>query len=139
MIRRPPRSTRTDTRFPYTTLFRAEWPFDDLRKAALSILSGGHGSRGGTLVRNEEHSSDENRADRPADRGRTAYSLRRNRARDFVADRGTRRDGTRCHTLRQRRLGHQGAPGASMAASVTPRRLRVRCERAAHDDAGACP
>src|SRR3546814_1661335 len=24
MIRRPPRSTRTDTRFPYTTLFRAE-------------------------------------------------------------------------------------------------------------------
>src|SRR3546814_6185616 len=23
MIRRPPRSTRTDTRFPYTTLFRA--------------------------------------------------------------------------------------------------------------------
>src|SRR3546814_4082465 len=28
MIRRPPRSTRTDTRFPYTTLFRsnlAEW------------------------------------------------------------------------------------------------------------------
>src|SRR3546814_2648188 len=26
MIRRPPRSTRTDTRFPYTTLFRSmEW------------------------------------------------------------------------------------------------------------------
>src|SRR3546814_13453189 len=24
MIRRPPRSTRTDTRFPYTTLFRAQ-------------------------------------------------------------------------------------------------------------------
>src|SRR3546814_19887133 len=24
MIRRPPRSTRTDTRFPYTTLFRSE-------------------------------------------------------------------------------------------------------------------
>src|SRR3546814_3491048 len=35
MIRRPPRSTRTDTLFPYTTLFRsidaAEWvdPYDD--------------------------------------------------------------------------------------------------------------
>src|SRR3546814_20550499 len=33
MIRRPPRSTRTDTLFPYTTLFRSErrspvrWPF----------------------------------------------------------------------------------------------------------------
>src|SRR3546814_10094126 len=29
MIRRPPRSTRTDTLFPYTTLFRsAEFPYD---------------------------------------------------------------------------------------------------------------
>src|SRR3546814_8288252 len=26
MIRRPPRSTRTDTLFPYTTLFRSPWP-----------------------------------------------------------------------------------------------------------------
>src|SRR3546814_2220009 len=26
MIRRPPRSTRTDTRFPYTTLFRSQEP-----------------------------------------------------------------------------------------------------------------
>src|SRR3546814_17544599 len=26
MIRRPPRSTRTDTRFPYTTLFRSTNP-----------------------------------------------------------------------------------------------------------------
>src|SRR3546814_5471105 len=25
MIRRPPRSTRTDTLFPYTTLFRSYW------------------------------------------------------------------------------------------------------------------
>src|SRR3546814_14711737 len=30
MIRRPPRSTRTDTLFPYTTLFRSgEWIRDD--------------------------------------------------------------------------------------------------------------
>src|SRR3546814_11640752 len=27
MIRRPPRSTRTDTLFPYTTLFRSHIPF----------------------------------------------------------------------------------------------------------------
>src|SRR3546814_1585830 len=27
MIRRPPRSTRTDTLFPYTTLFRSLYPF----------------------------------------------------------------------------------------------------------------
>src|SRR3546814_1355756 len=26
MIRRPPRSTRTDTLFPYTTLFRSQFP-----------------------------------------------------------------------------------------------------------------
>src|SRR3546814_20795811 len=29
MIRRPPRSTRTDTLFPYTTLFRSAWPEQD--------------------------------------------------------------------------------------------------------------
>src|SRR3546814_3339239 len=28
MIRRPPRSTRTDTLFPYTTLFRSVWKND---------------------------------------------------------------------------------------------------------------
>src|SRR3546814_1434460 len=28
MIRRPPRSTRTDTLFPYTTLFRNVYPVD---------------------------------------------------------------------------------------------------------------
>src|SRR3546814_11074002 len=27
MIRRPPRSTRTDTLFPYTTLFRSPFPY----------------------------------------------------------------------------------------------------------------
>src|SRR3546814_12052863 len=41
MIRRPPRSTRTDTLFPYTTLFRSlhralTSPSDDARRAVLS-------------------------------------------------------------------------------------------------------
>src|SRR3546814_19080776 len=31
MIRRPPRSTRTDTLFPYTTLFRSMWDAYDTR------------------------------------------------------------------------------------------------------------
>src|SRR3546814_2302072 len=31
MIRRPPRSTRTDTPFPYTTLFRSVVPLDHLQ------------------------------------------------------------------------------------------------------------
>src|SRR3546814_1781993 len=44
MLRRPPRSTRTDTRFPYTTLFRsdeaqARWRELDERAAALEAAS----------------------------------------------------------------------------------------------------
>src|SRR3546814_5406762 len=35
MIRRPPRSTRTDTRFPYTTLFRSAGQPDRLDHGAL--------------------------------------------------------------------------------------------------------
>src|SRR3546814_19210767 len=35
MIRRPPRSTRTDTLFPYTTLFRSAYP----RVALIYLLS----------------------------------------------------------------------------------------------------
>src|SRR3546814_8395137 len=41
MIRRPPRSTRTDTLFPYTTLFRS--PVQDARRAvapALGVVKG---------------------------------------------------------------------------------------------------
>src|SRR3546814_17489675 len=42
MIRRPPRSTRTSTLFPYTTLFRSLAFFDD-RLAMPDILGGDHG------------------------------------------------------------------------------------------------
>src|SRR3546814_12469282 len=48
MIRRPPRSTRTDTRFPYTTLFRSGR--DD--HALCALRQGGGGAplrRGGDL------------------------------------------------------------------------------------------
>src|SRR3546814_8509240 len=31
MIRRPPRSTRTDTLFPYTTLFRSDTNYEEIR------------------------------------------------------------------------------------------------------------
>src|SRR3546814_270810 len=34
MIRRPPRSTRTDTLFPYTTLFRSVFPWGNAAKPA---------------------------------------------------------------------------------------------------------
>src|SRR3546814_10821974 len=52
MIRRPPRSTRTDTRFPYTTLFRSGILASCLTGIALSIRRprGGCGLSGRTLL-----------------------------------------------------------------------------------------
>src|SRR3546814_8813229 len=38
MIRRPPRSTRTDTLFPYTTLFRSPAPGFTKRRAKRRVL-----------------------------------------------------------------------------------------------------
>src|SRR3546814_4819685 len=66
MIRRPPRSTRTDTLFPYTTLFRSSSRTDDLesilktarqKNPPLSITGVlVHG--GGWYMRSEEHTSE---------------------------------------------------------------------------------
>src|SRR3546814_5245243 len=69
MIRRPPRSTRTDTLFPYTTLFRSREiprPRQDAADAGAGRHSrsprrGGHRCRAGMerqLLRSEEHTSE---------------------------------------------------------------------------------
>src|SRR3546814_10569894 len=78
MIRRPPRSTRTDTLFPYTTLFRSSMslsvvPFDrsralissmtgNFRDSGQSMRSSGvlimTGSRACSSDRSEEHTSE---------------------------------------------------------------------------------
>src|SRR3546814_3557375 len=73
MIRRPPRSTRTDTLFPYTTLFRSDWDYADgpnrtpraVRATARERLhSGGRARhrgrrrRGDAVGRSEEHTSE---------------------------------------------------------------------------------
>src|SRR3546814_17071814 len=42
MIRRPPRSTRTDTLFPYTTLFRSRLPGSDDDRTVKRIAMWGH-------------------------------------------------------------------------------------------------
>src|SRR3546814_17086223 len=60
MIRRPPRSTRTDTLFPYTTLFRsivftARWK---LAIAAPLLAMQEHGAGDSPLGRSEEHTSE---------------------------------------------------------------------------------
>src|SRR3546814_11283162 len=52
MIRRPPRSTRTDTLFPYTTLFRSQ--------------GGATGPGGGACARPRGPSASWNRRHRPA-------------------------------------------------------------------------
>src|SRR6056297_3797207 len=59
MIRRPPRSTRTDTLFPYTTLFRSARLSHGHRPVASSVCRAedrqGRRSRG---ARSEEHTSE---------------------------------------------------------------------------------
>src|SRR3546814_7128992 len=67
MIRRPPRSTRTDTLFPYTTLFRSTFSVSNLGMFGIKefsavinppqgcILAVGAGFRS---VRSEEHTSE---------------------------------------------------------------------------------
>src|SRR3546814_20136942 len=62
MIRRPPRSTRTDTLFPYTTLFRSfsscciTVPLD--RAAATGKNRRSRGAGDGRRKRSEEHTSE---------------------------------------------------------------------------------
>src|SRR3546814_7942691 len=65
MIRRPPRSTRTDTLFPYTTLFRsaARWALARLRRRDHDrAVALGHGEAVDPLARcqhrSEEHTSE---------------------------------------------------------------------------------
>src|SRR3546814_3998461 len=74
MIRRPPRSTRTDTLFPYTTLFRSlamaragpRWMIAARRRSARGALLAGatHSWMGPSIqtsygcVRSEEHTSE---------------------------------------------------------------------------------
>src|SRR3546814_14029568 len=68
MIRRPPRSTRTDTLFPYTTLFRSDTgrPGSAQRPPGSHPPCGGLGQQGtqahplgaSSLTRSEEHTSE---------------------------------------------------------------------------------
>src|SRR3546814_2282439 len=56
MIRRPPRSTRTDTLFPYTTLFRSPGPPPVAQLGGVDSPQAK--AREVVLVRSEEHTSE---------------------------------------------------------------------------------
>src|SRR3546814_1087718 len=65
MIRRPPRSTRTDTLFPYTTLFRSSGRLATARRrrprrraGARAVGCAGRGRRARRHARSEEHTSE---------------------------------------------------------------------------------
>src|SRR3546814_21046484 len=66
MIRRPPRSTRTDTLFPYTTLFRSSRPTSRSMSRAAAIRATAPGPRRAprrrrvapAAARSEEHTSE---------------------------------------------------------------------------------
>src|SRR3546814_19851884 len=56
MIRRPPRSTRTDTLFPYTTLFRSRLMYSRrIRNVTIARLTP---RRAPLRIRSEEHTSE---------------------------------------------------------------------------------
>src|SRR3546814_4527550 len=67
MIRRPPRSTRTDTLFPYTTLFRSTllaftWHSlvvqTHVHRVSVTVTHGGEAKRVSPHERSEEHTSE---------------------------------------------------------------------------------
>src|SRR6056297_4332190 len=58
MIRRPPRSTRTDTLFPYTTLFRSVAIDEEIQKLLKDIESGARELLEKHRDRSEEHTSE---------------------------------------------------------------------------------
>src|SRR3546814_7401354 len=64
MIRRPPRSTRTDTLFPYTTLFRspAAPSFPCRANRSVSVLCGDR-NRGCSVVLRKRHSRRNSRSE----------------------------------------------------------------------------
>src|SRR3546814_3814997 len=68
MIRRPPRSTRTDTLFPYTTLFRSGQRADDVARAQLVCAAGVDAQRGHGRLRHRARLAGQGRDLFPAQR-----------------------------------------------------------------------
>src|SRR3546814_8508328 len=79
MIRRPPRSTRTDTLFPYTTLFRSsEWLWSS-GFGFMCVLELEIEEWRIALCRQLQHCEQEHRPDQPLRRAHRAQSCRPDR------------------------------------------------------------
>src|SRR3546814_21000594 len=108
MIRRPPRSTRTDTLFPYTTLFRSAAALaetDDLRGAGLArhldVLDRQPGASGGAqpvddLVHRLAHHADMVGGEAQALHRRAVGVLRQVRHHDIAGRSEERSAGKEC-------------------------------------------
>src|SRR3546814_999870 len=106
MIRRPPRSTRTDTLFPYTTLFRS--PMTSLtssppsgrsrpRRSWTLEYNHGHYHRAAELRRSEEHTSELQSLMRIS---YAVFCLKKKKQTKTKSKRNTKKSNTR-HSLRQ--------------------------------------
>src|SRR3546814_2774188 len=73
MIRRPPRSTRTDTLFPYTTLFRSDEQTVDVAQPQARIRDRKHGRLGRKLQRSVAGRFAYSISRKARDRGRSAW------------------------------------------------------------------
>src|SRR3546814_8676183 len=118
MIRRPPRSTRTDTLFPYTTLFRFGTPAPPdhrghRREAGQTLYLGRHRHR--------------RRSDDPAESDRRKFPAQRRRT-DRRAAYSGRRSGDRAQAARGRLPLRQGR-AARYLARRRDRRPRLYAAR----------
>src|SRR3546814_11583786 len=117
MIRRPPRSTRTDTLFPYTTLFRSHGLAADRGVRAADRLSCGHGVRALGLPREDRAPADlGGNPDVPDEPVATDVAVRRVGLCEPRADRQNAGD---------RRFPAAAQRAAAVAAAVRPDRKSV--------------
>src|SRR3546814_17620490 len=79
MLRQPPRSTRTDTLFPYTTLFRSQDALSPARGPGARRLAGARGPLGAAA----------RRINRPSCTGNLRRLIERQALRPMQADAGT--------------------------------------------------
>src|SRR3546814_7789852 len=118
MIRRPPRSTRTDTLFPYTTLFRSDARTLDPRADAAALAAADQGRPGRRRAHGAQHRRG---ADAAVDGRRGAAGL----------DAGRKLD--RLHRRRQAAGRRRVARGLPLRVVRRPgRALRAQAPRRAH-------